>query len=164
MGWENFHRRSEVLRTVCETSNRRCDGVLPTDLPEVRERFVDTGDLLAALQLRWYNRLSGAIDFELSKLPSDLEDAVVAAWSRTAHDDPGVRMILDAHMDAVRPAAARRKEWQLLAASAARATGTEEHTLTEGLRIEKRARRERGWYAVNHSLAHFHVPASATAL
>ena len=142
MGWQTFHRRSEVLRRVTKEANSRCDGHLPTDLPGVHERFADASDLLAALQLRWYNHLSGAIELELSRCPRDFEDAVVRAWRRTAHELPGVRMILDANLaPASNEAAAQQKERELLAASAWRATGTEQRTLAEGRRIENRARR-----------------------
>jgi hypothetical protein len=143
MSWETFHRRSEVLRRVSDEANRRRDGQLPMDLPGVRERFAGPTDLLAALQLRWYNHLSGAIELELART-SDLEGAVVDAWCRTADDLPGVRMILDAGLTAGgKQAAARQKEWQLLGASAMRAAGASQGTLAEGRRIENRARRDR---------------------
>lgn len=141
MSWKTFHRRSEVLRRVTAEANRKCDGELPTDLPGVNERFADPDDLIAALQLRWYNHLSGAIELELSRPPADPEDAVVAAWCRAASDLPGVRMILDANLHARSTQRAREKEWQLLAASARRASQTEQRTRTEGRRIEDRARR-----------------------
>ena len=142
MGWKTFHRRSEVLRRVIEEANRRCDGQLPTELPGVDERFVNPSDLLAALQLRWYNHLSGAIEVELCRHPADPEGAVVAAWCRAAAHLPGVRMILDEHFDTGRAhPAGRRKEWALLSGSARRASGTEDRMLAEGHRIENRARR-----------------------
>jgi hypothetical protein len=144
MSWETFHRRSEVLRRVSDEANRRRDGRLPVDLPGVRERFAGPTDLLAALQLRWYSHLSGAIELELACRTSDLEGAVVAAWCRTADDLSGVRLILDADLAAGRNlAAARQKEWELLGASAMRAAGTAQRTLAEGRRIENRARRDR---------------------
>lgn len=150
MSWESFHRRSEVLRRVSEEANRRRDGRLPTDVPGVYERFVGRGDLLATLQLRWYNHLSGAIELELSRQPSDLEGAVVAGWCRAADELPGVRMILDANLvgGSAQPVA-RQKEWELLAAAAGRAWGTEQCAFAEGRRIEDRARR--GWVAASAS-------------
>lgn len=157
MSWKTFHRRSEVLRRVIQEANRRCDGALPTEVPGVHERFADPSDLLAALQLRWYNHLSGAIELELSRCPAHLEEAVVRAWCRAADDLPGVRMILDADLaSGSTPVVVRQKEWELLAASARRATATTRGMVAAGRRIENHARRRLG------SSAEAHTPGDST--
>src|SRR5690348_88581 len=97
-GTEVRPRRGTVLGAVVDAANRRCDGVLPTDVPGVRELFADDLDLVGALQLRWHTRLSGAVEQALAAGADDPETAVVAAWRRTAAGLPGVRAVLDARM------------------------------------------------------------------
>lgn len=143
MDWSTFHRRTEVLESVVKEAGRRRDGTLPTDVPGVAERFRGPEDLVAALRLRWYNHLAGAIERALAGQPVDLEEAVVGAWRRTDADLPGVRDILDAHRTDQPAAIAEQKEWQLLAASAGEASTSEPQTVQAGRRIEGRARTHR---------------------
>jgi hypothetical protein len=96
MGWDNLHRRSDVLRRVVDEADRRRDGVLPVDVPGVRETFADEVDLVAALHLRWHTRLSGRIEQALCDDPADPEAAVVHGWRRAEAELPGVRAVLDA--------------------------------------------------------------------
>jgi hypothetical protein len=147
MTWTAFHRRGEVLRTVVETADQRVDGELPLYVPGVAETFADPTDLLGALQLRWHTRLSGRIERELMSQPMDLERAVVTAWHRTADEMPGVRAVLDRHLDqplddtmarVARTAAA--KEHVLLAVMAGRGGPDDPASETVGARIEARAR------------------------
>lgn len=95
MSWNRFHHRGEILRTVVDTADERCDGVLPTDLPGVAENFADELDLIGALQLKWQARLSGNIERCFVREPMDLESAVVGAWRETAQQLRGVRLVLD---------------------------------------------------------------------
>jgi hypothetical protein len=147
MTWTAFHRRGEVLRTVVETADQRVDGELPLYVPGVAETFADATDLLGALQLRWHTRLAGRVERELMSQPMDLERAVVTAWHRTADEMPGVRAILDHHLDhpldeamarAARTAAA--KEHVLLAVMAGRGGPDDAASITVGERIETHAR------------------------
>lgn len=149
MTWEAFHRRGDVLRTVIAELRVRRDGTLPMELPGVAETFHDELDLLGALQLRWYTRLTSAIEHELSNQPMDLDAAVIAAWRATADELPGIREVLDHHRthpiddrmaEALGKAAA--KEHQLLAVMAGRvsAVQADAHGGREGARIEEAAR------------------------
>jgi hypothetical protein len=147
MTWTAFHRRGEVLRAVVETADQRVDGELPLDVDGVAETFTDATDLLGALQLRWHTRLAGRIERELMSQPMDLEQAVVTAWHRTADELPGVRAILDRHLDhplddnmarVARTAAA--KEHVLLAVMAGRGGPADAASVVVGARIEARAR------------------------
>ena len=147
MTWTAFHNRGETLRSVIATAAIRRDGILPTDLPGVTERFRDELDLLGALQLKWRTRLAGHIESELSVQPMDLESAVAIAWARTAEELPGVRMILDhyrAHptSDAMAQAMVRStsKEHHFLAAMAGLAGVGKEEGQKVGAKIEERAR------------------------
>lgn len=149
MTWEALHQRGDVLRSlVAEVSVRR-DGILPMDLPGVAETFHDELDVLGALQLRWYSRLSGRIEAELSNQPLDLEAAVIAAWRATAHDLPGVREVQDHYR--VEPlddrmaqamSKATAKERQMLAVMAGRVSALEvdRHGARIGAVIEESAR------------------------
>jgi hypothetical protein len=147
MTWTAFHRRGEVLRAVVETADQRVDGELPLYVPGVAETFADAIDLLGAMQLRWHTRLAGRIERELMSQPMDLEQAVVTAWHRTADEMPGVRAVLDRHLDhpldddmarVARTAAA--KEHVLLAVMAGRGGPDDAASVTVGARIEARAR------------------------
>jgi len=61
----------------------------------VAENFTDELDLVGALLLKWHARLSGNIERALASEPLDLESAVASAWSTTAGEMPGVRMVID---------------------------------------------------------------------
>jgi hypothetical protein len=95
MTWTTFHRRAEVLREVIALVDARGDGLLPPDLPGVRETFGDELGLLGALQLRWHTRLAGQVETFLDRESHDPEGAVVSAWRATARELPGVRAVLD---------------------------------------------------------------------
>jgi len=147
MTWTAFHRRGEVLRTVVETADQRVDGELPLYVPGVAETFADATDLLGALQLRWHTRLAGRIERELMAQPMNLEQAVVKAWHRTADELPGVRAILDQHLDhpldeamARAAATAAAKEHLLLAVMAGLGGPADPESVAVGARIEAHAR------------------------
>ena len=146
MNWTSFHRRGEILRNVTQVADKRLDGVLPMDVPGVRETL-DEHTLLGALQLRWHTRLAGRIERELMYQPMDLESAVVAAWHATANELPGTRAILDRHREqpldeamADMMAKATAKEHLLLAVMAGRGSAEDAATIAAGARIEAEAR------------------------
>ncbi len=147
MTWTAFHNRGETLRSVIATSAVRRDGLLPMDLDGVTATFRDELDLLAALTLKWHTRLSGHIERMLAHQPMDLDEAVAIAWSNTAHELPGVRLIIDHYREhplddamADAMAAARFKEHHLLAVMAGRITLGDEAARRVGAEIEERAR------------------------
>lgn len=147
MTWKAFHSRGETLRSVIATSAVRRDGLLPMDVDGVSTGFRDELDLLVALTLKWHTRLSGQIDRMLSHQPMDLEEAVAIAWSNTAHELAGVRLIIDHYSAnptddamATAMAAAAFKEQQLLAVNAGRTSIADETARRVGSEIEERAR------------------------
>ncbi len=147
--WTAYHRRADVLRAVIEAADRRRDGVLPRDLPGVPETFADDLDLVAALQLRWHTRLSGAVERSLSAGDLDLEDAVVRAYRESAAQLPGVRLVLDAcvaepESERMRQALdkATRKEAAFLAAMAGRASAQDARAVPAGLGLVRKAREQ----------------------
>ena len=95
MTWKSFHDRGAVLRDVLTAADARRDGVLPMDVPGVRETFGDELTLLGALQLRWHTRLAGRIEGEIMRHPDEQEAAALDAWQQTAAELPGVRAIID---------------------------------------------------------------------
>ena len=147
MTWTAFHNRGETLRTVVETTNVRRDGRLPMDLDGVERHFNDELDLLAALTLKWHTRLSGQIERMQASQPLDLPDAVAVAWSNTAHELAGVRLVLDHYranpVDARMGAAmavATYKEHHLMAVMAGRTGLDGESAGRIGAEIEEQAR------------------------
>lgn len=147
MSWKTLHNRGEILRTVIEVADTRVDGRLPMDVDGVRETFGDELTLLAALQLRWYTRLSGRIERELAAQPMDLEAAVIRAWHSVAAELPGVRAIVDHHREnpldepmAGALSVATAKERALLAVMAGQAGSADASAAKVGARIEDKAR------------------------
>jgi hypothetical protein len=147
MTWTALKSRGEILRDVSAAADQRRDGTLPLDVDGAREAFRDELDLVGALQLRWHTRLAGRIERELMSQPMDLERAVVTAWHRTADEMPGVRAVLDHHLDhpldddmarVARTAAA--KEHVLLAVMAGLGGPDDPASITVGERIEAHAR------------------------
>lgn len=147
MTWNAFHHRGEILQTVIDAANTRRDGVLPMDLPGVRETFHDELDLLGALSLKWHARLSGNIERALMAQPLDLEAAIVAAW-RTSNDEaPGIRLILDHYTEspsdpemAAALTRAQEKEWLKLASAAGLASDESASAARAGQRVTTQAR------------------------
>lgn len=145
--WTAFHHRGEVLRAVTDEADLRRDGALPTHLAGVTETFADELDLIGALQLRWHTRLSGMIERHLADQPMDLGTAVQDAWTATAVELPGVRAIIDRHLDSptspeMEQALARAvsKERVLLATMAGRASQAGPGAEAAGREIEEAAR------------------------
>ncbi len=147
MTWNAFHHRGEILQTVIDAANARRDGVLPMDLPGVRETFHDELDLIGALSLKWHARLSGNIERALMAQPLDLEAAIVDAW-RTSNDEaPGIRLIIDRYTEspsdpemAVALQRAQEKEWLKLASAAGLASDESASAARAGQRVTTKAR------------------------
>lgn len=147
MTWNAFHHRGEILQTVIDTADVRRDGVLPMDLPGVRETFRDELDLIGALTLKWHARLSGNIERELMAQPMDLEAAIVNAWRRSSIEAPGIRMIIDRYTEspsdpemAVALKRAQEKEWLKLASAAGLANDESASAARAGERVTTQAR------------------------
>lgn len=147
MTWTSHHLRGEVIRAVITTADQRRDGRLPMDVPGVAESFRDELVLLGALQLRWHTRLAGHVEKHLADQPLDLENAVVLAWLDAAEDLPGIRRILDRHLEhptseemAHTLAKAVAKEHEMLALMSGRASAPGEAAARVGRRIEASAR------------------------
>lgn len=147
MTWKAFHNRGETLRSVIATAEVRRDGILPMDVEGVAETFRDEFDLLSALALKWHTRLSGHIERMQANQPMDLHESVAIAWSNTAHELAGVRLILDNYREnpiddemARMMAVAADKEHHLLAVMAGRTSIGDEAAGRIGAEIEERAR------------------------
>ena len=141
MTWVEHHRRDQALRAVVELADRRRDGLLPWDeIADAREVFGAPADLLAALQMRWYTRLSGSIDSVLAEEPGDHAAAVVHAWRYAAADLAGLRAVLDANLDHPVIAAGRRKELAMIATAAALSWLGDPRIARIGQQVEDRAR------------------------
>lgn len=141
MTWVEHHHRDQALRTVVELADRRRDGLLPWDeIADAADVFGTPADLLAALQMRWYTRLSGSIDTVLGEQPGDLEQEVVHAWRYAAGDLAGTRAILDANLEHPAIAAGRRKELALLATASGLSWLGDPRAARIGQQVEDRAR------------------------
>ncbi|MPZ96163.1 MAG: hypothetical protein GEU96_14940, partial [Propionibacteriales bacterium] len=73
MTWNAYHRRDTVTRDAMAIAESRRDGVLAwSDIPDAEATFGTPDKLVAALQMRWHTRLSGAVERELAEQPWDL--------------------------------------------------------------------------------------------
>jgi hypothetical protein len=141
MTWVEHHRRDQVLRAVIAQADCRRDGLLPWDeIADASAAFGTPNDLLAALQMRWYTRLSGSIDAVLADEPGDPAAGVVHAWRYTAADLPGLRAILDANLDHPAIAAGRAKELALIATASGLSWLGDPRITRIGHEVEDRAR------------------------
>ncbi len=148
MSWTDYRRRGETLQAVMEHADAKRDGMLPMELPGVREHFTDEVDLVASLVLRWHSRLSGNLERALTSQPMAPEDAVARAWVETANQMPGTRAIVDRcaeHPDDPRMAEAleraRAREWSQLALAAGITSNPQDpRAVAAGRRIEMQAR------------------------
>lgn len=148
VSWNEYRRRGDVLRAVIDHADVARDGVVPMDLPGVRDNFADELDLVASLVLRWHSRLSGNLERALTSQPMSLEDAVASAWAQTAAQLPGIRAIVDhcaehptspAMAEALERA--QRREWTQLALAAGVTSSLDDpRAVAEGRRIEMQAR------------------------
>jgi hypothetical protein len=170
MTWLAFHRRADVLRAVTDEADRRLDGILPAHVPGVSATFRDDLDLLGALQLRWYTRLSGALERSFASQPMDPDAAVRDAWVRTAEELPGIRAVLDDHVEtpstiemAHALERAMAKEQVLLATMAGRDCGTtvdiDPRTVEAGRLLREEARATYAAGATPHEAAPSPAPA-----
>jgi hypothetical protein len=132
---------------VVAAADARRDGALPLDVPGAAAKFGDPLSLLGALQLRWHTRLTGRIERELLRRPTEPHTAVVAAWQATAAELPGVLAILDRHHadptdDAMARALAKAaaKEHAMLAAMAGLAGVADPGAARVGAALEREAR------------------------
>lgn len=148
VSWNDYRRRGETLRAVIEYADTARDGIVPMDVPGVRDNFADELDLVASLLLRWHSRLSGNLERALMAQPMSLENAVADAWAHTAEQMPGVRAIVDRCTEHPENPAmaealdrARRREWtQLALAAGAASSAGDPRAVLAGRRIEMQAR------------------------
>lgn len=102
MTWDAYNRRKSALREVVAIVDARRD-LTPTDLLDrvdpQREAFADESELLREAQLAWFQRLSGTLD-RFGGVEETPESTAVTAWVDAAAQMPGVRSLLDAHLDA----------------------------------------------------------------
>lgn len=121
MTWNDFYQRQHAIHSVLEHAEQPPNADLP-----VPECFADIDELLAALQYKWTQTLTGHIDIGLAEdqpadndqLPDEERVQVVTnAWHRAAKDNSGLRTLLDRHADEPGPAfrAAREREHRMLA-------------------------------------------------
>jgi len=169
MSWKTFHNRGETLRDVVHVANDRRDGALPMSVPGVAENFTDELDLVGALMLSWHARLSGNIERAMATEPLDLESAVASAWSTTAEQMPGVRMVIDHSTSA--PATpemeralnrAHDRETAYLAIAAGLANGYSAAAIERGRRVEELARTGLAVPQVQEPVLHVSVGESDT--
>lgn len=115
MTWDAYNRRRTAVREIATLADQRRDLTLTELLDHVdprRAAFDDEHALLLDLQLAWFQRLSGECD----RIQSDHPELVaVSAWADSAAALPGIRAVLDRHLDEPVLAKALDKEHALLA-------------------------------------------------
>ncbi|MGH3737579.1 MAG: hypothetical protein ACRDT6_18515 [Micromonosporaceae bacterium] len=108
--WSTYHRRYAVLNQVVRLAETHPGGELPwRDVPGATDAFADLGELLAALQQRWFTTLTAHLE-QAVETGDDVADAVRLAQRHTDEYRPGLRLILDQHHDHPALRRARRRE------------------------------------------------------
>jgi hypothetical protein len=101
MTWDAYNRRTPVLREVLAVADRRrditVDEVIET-VPEAKHVFDDTTDLLLDVQMRWFQRLNGQLELQLTEGSDDPEETAISAWKAAAAAMPGGRVLLDTNL------------------------------------------------------------------
>lgn len=147
MTWDAYHCRKDAVREIVAIADRQRDLTLTEllDLVDVdRATFTNETELLCALQMNWFQRLSGQLDrlMDSDVNATEITDSTsvaVAAWIAAAVQIPVVRVLLDRHREEPALSGAFAHELIYLAAAVgAPATTTE--MLARGQRIVEEAR------------------------
>jgi hypothetical protein len=102
MTWDAYNRRMPVLREVLAVADRRRDITVDEAfeiVPEAASVFDDTTDLLLDAQMRWFQRLNGQMERQLTEGSESPEMTAIDAWTTAAAAMPGARALLDANID-----------------------------------------------------------------
>lgn len=101
--WERYHRQHQLVNAVVdEVARSRSPHVRRRD--EVDALFGDLDSFLLAVHRRWWTTFDAYLDAVHEEVPDDLPSAVDELWQRLATRNPGMRMLIDAHLH--RPALA----------------------------------------------------------
>jgi hypothetical protein len=121
MTWDAYNRRSPVLREVLAVADRRRDITVDEafeTVPEAKNVFDDTTDLLLDVQMRWFQRLNGQMELQLTEGSDDPEQTAIDAWKAAAAAMPGARTLLDTNLRRPEMAKALAHESRFMAIAA----------------------------------------------
>ena len=121
MTWDAYNRRTPVLREVLAVADRRRDITVDEAIetvPDAKHVFDDTTDLLLDVQLRWFQRLSGQMELQLTEGAGDPEQTAIDAWTSAAAAMPGARSLLDTNLRRPQMAKALAHESRFMAIAA----------------------------------------------
>jgi hypothetical protein len=121
MTWDAYNRRTPVLREVLAVADRRRDitvDELFETVPDAKHVFEDTTDLLLDVQMRWFQRLNGQMEIQLSEGSDDPEETAINAWKAAATGMAGGRALLDTNLRRPEMAKALAHEARFMAIAA----------------------------------------------
>ena len=101
MTWDAYNRRTPVLREVLAVADRRRDITVDEAIeivPEAKNVFEDSTDLLLDVQMRWFQRLNGQMEIQLTEGSDEPEMTAINAWKAAASAMPGARALLDTNL------------------------------------------------------------------
>lgn len=133
MTWNDFYQRQHAIRAAIEDATTHPDAPLTVDTTW----FTDSDDLLAALQHKWTQALTGRLNTALDEAANapggDRVEAVTDAWWQTRRANESLRAILDRHQATPGPALrkALNQELRMLALTAGLAEHCEDATTSE---------------------------------
>ncbi|MGH3457936.1 hypothetical protein [Aeromicrobium sp.] len=122
MTWDAYNRRKPVLRDVLAIADRRRD--ITADeafeiVPEAKNVFSGTTDLLLDAQLLWFQRLNGQMERQLTEGSNTSPEATaIDAWHAAAAAMPGARTLLDTNLRRPEMAKALANEHSFVAIAA----------------------------------------------
>ena len=121
MTWDAYNRRTPVLREVLAIADRRRDITVDEAfeiVPEAENVFDGTTDLLLDVQMRWFQRLNGQMERQLTEGSDDPEKTAIDAWKAAATAMPGARALLDTNLRRPEMAKALAHESRFMAIAA----------------------------------------------
>ena len=100
MAWEAAHRRYELVRAVLAEVARTGRAEIPADLAgEIKEVYGDFADFRCDVRRRWYLTFDARLDQLLENPPANLGRAVVDLWRDLEREQPGFRVLREAHAE-----------------------------------------------------------------
>jgi hypothetical protein len=98
MAWERTRRRYNLVRAVLAEVARTGRPDIPADLTgEIDKTFGDFAAFLCDVRRRWYLVFDARLDQLLETPPPNLERAVADLWRDLEREQPGFRVLLEAH-------------------------------------------------------------------
>ena len=125
MGWDQVHRRYELVQQTADAVARYGPGAVDDWRPAIDKEYGGVDGWLRDVQRRWYSTVDAQLDAVLEAAPYDLADAIAELWRDATRARPELHAVLAAYAGHPALAAGRERHRRTLFA----ATGVDEARL-----------------------------------